>query len=246
MKKRINKMEFLSLRGATLIGLGLLIIGLAAFLVLGPDLVLGQENAKGGKPEKPPGKGKPGLYRVYMSTSPDATGIDTDLGCNEQGYVLAEWDDAHNFLHANGTLIDTELSARIPLLMRLLTDLEWTRKYDAGKGLSGVFNGCYGGTGYYHGALFITFKKKRKKTYISFNWHFDYFATSDVREHFTLISEDIPFQKWTGEGISGPVEGWFDLQYYLNDPDEFIGYESLTDGLGLDFDFYITIEKITQ
>jgi hypothetical protein len=242
----MNKTKLMRLRGAPLIWLVLLVSGLAAILVLSPEIVLGQ--GKGGKPDKPPGKGKSksGLYRVFMSTTAGPMGIDTDLGCNEHGYVLAEWDDGHNYLRANGTMIDPELDVRIPLLMQLLTDVEWTRKYSAGKGLSGIFDGCYGETGYYHGALFITFKKKRKKTYISFNWHFDYNTAPDVREHFSLFSDDIPFPAWTGEHLSGPVTGRFDLHYYLNDPDSFISYESITDGLGRDFDFYINIEKIPQ
>lgn len=72
------------------------------------------------------------------------------------------------------------------------------------------------------------------------------YSASDVREHFSLFSDDIPFPAWTGDDIiSEPVTGRFDLHYYLNDPEEFIGYESITGGLGLDFDFYITIEKIS-
>ena len=251
MKRRMNKMKFMSLRGAPLIGLVMLIAGLAALLVLSPDIVLGQGQSKRGKPDKPPGKGKskPGLYRVYMSTTSEAWGIDTDLGCNEDGYVLGEWDDSHNYLHANGTMIDPEIKVRIPLLMQLLTNVPWERKYvaDPAKGLSGIFDGCYGETGYYNGALFITFKKKRKKTYISFNWHFDYHIAPDVREHFSLFSDDIPFPAWTGEDIIFErVNGRFDLHYYLNDPDSFISYESITDGLGRDFDFYINIVKISQ
>jgi len=60
-----------------------------------------------------------------------------------------------------------------------------------------------------------------------------------------LFSNDIPFPAWTGRNISGPVKGRFDLHYYLNDPEEFISYESLTGGARRDFDFYITIEKIS-
>ena len=244
MKRTMNETKFLRLRGATLIGLVLLVVGLAALLVLSPDIVLGQQG-KGGKPVKPPGKPRPpALYHVFITISPEAWGIDTGLGCNPHGYVLAEWDAAHNFLHANGTLIDQE---RIPLLMQLSTGVPWARKYDAGKGLSGIFDGCSGETGYYKGALFITFKKMRKKTYISFTWHFDYYTAEDVREHFSLFSDDIPFPAWTGEDIiSEQVNGRFDLHYYLNDPEELIGYESITGGLGRDFDFYITIEKISQ
>jgi len=244
MRKRMNKAKFLSSKGVSLIGVGLLIVGLAVLLVLSPDIVLGQGKDKGGKPEKPGKPQPPALYRVYFSTTPPDMGIDTGLGCNPHGYVLAEWDAAHNFLHANGTLIDQE---RIPLLMQLSTGVPWARKYDAGKGLSGIFDGCSGETGYYKGALFITFKKMRKKTYISFTWHFDYYTAEDVREHFSLFSDDIPFPAWTGEDIiSEQVNGRFDLHYYLNDPEELIGYESITGGLGRDFDFYITIEKISQ
>jgi len=244
MKRSMNKTKFLRLRGATLIGLVLFVVGLAALLVLSPDIVLGQGKGKGGKPDKPPGKGEPGLYRVYMSITPGEMGIDTDLGCNEHGYVLAEWDAAHDFLHANGTMIDPDLNIRIPLLMQLSTDVPWTRKYPTED--SGVFNGCYGETGYYHGALFITFNKKRKETYIRFTWYFNYYTATDVREHFALFSDDIPFPAWTGENLSGPVDGRFDLQYYLNDPDNLPGFVSLTDDVGRTFNFWISIEKVSQ
>jgi len=251
------------MRGATLIGVLLLVVGLAILLVFSPDTMLGQEKGKGGKPDKPPDKGKPkpGLYRVYMSITPGAMGFDTasSPNCNPYGYVLAEWDERYNYLRANGTMID--LNIRIPLLMQLLTDVGWTRKYDAGKGFSGVFNvcpegpinqcyDCYGqtdGEHGYHGALFIKFGKKKRQSTIHFIWHFDYYTAPDVREHFSLVSEDIPFQAWTGDDIiSKPVTGWFDLQYYLNDPDQRANYKSLTDDIGLTFDFYITIEKINQ
>jgi len=241
MRKRMNKTKFLRLRGATLIGLVLLVVGLAALLVLSPDIVLGQASSSKGKPPAKPVP-KPALYRVYFSTT-GPMGIDTGLGCNEHGYVLAEWDDAHNFLHANGTMIDPE---RIPLLMQLSTDVSWKRKYDAGQGTDDVFDGCYGETGYYNGALFITFNKKRKETYIRFTWYFDYYTAENVREHFALFSEDIPFPAWTGRNISGDVEGWFDLQYYLNDSDNLPSYKSLTDDVGRTFNFWISIEKISQ
>ncbi len=225
------------------------LIGLFIFLSIALVLV-GVNFLEADKPDKPPGKPGKGapkvaFYRVYLS-SPGTYGMTTDIGCNAQGYVLAEWDDAHNYLHANGTLIDIDQNERIPLLMRLLTTLGWTRKYDAGKGLAGAFNGCFGETYFYNGALFITIVKKKRQSIIRFTWHFDYYTAPDVREHFSLFSEDIPFPAWKGENISVPVHGWFDLCYYLNDPDEFIGYESLTGGLGFDFDFNLTIDKITQ
>jgi len=250
MRKRMNKTKFLSLRGATLIGLGLLVVGLTALLVLSPDFVLGQEKGKGGKPNKPPGKGKPGLYRVYLYPHGTVDTIATDTSCNGHGYVLADWDDAHNFLRANGTMID---GVRIPLFMQLFTKVEWTRKYPEGyppEELQGVFDGCYGetdGDNGYHGALFITLGKKKRQSIIRFTWYFDYYTAPDVREHFALFSEDIPFQKWTGEDITKKqVEGWFDLQYYLNDPDNRPSYESFTGGVGRTFNFLLTIEKITQ
>ena len=247
MRKRMNKTKFLRLRGATLIGLVLLVVGLAALLVLSPDIVLGQASSSKGKPPAKP-KPEPALYRIYLSTTPQAMGIDTgiDPSCNIYGYVLAEWDAAHNFLHANGTMIDHE---RIPLLMQLLTNVGWTREYNAGKGLYGIFNGCYGesyGETGYNGALFITFNKKRKETYIRFTWYFDYYTAPDVREHFALFSDDIPFPAWTGDDIvSEPVTGRFDLQYYLNDPDNLPSYKSLTDDVGRTFNFWISIEKIS-
>jgi len=245
------KRKLLSRKGMILIGIIFLASALVAIVAFGPDFAMAQAQSKGkpdkpGKPGKPNGgKPEPSLYRISMSTSDGEMSIDT-ANCNGIGYVLAEWDDAHDYLHANGTMIDSEFKIRIPLLMQLETDVEWIKKYDAGKGISGIFDGCFGETGYYHGALFITFKKKRKRTYISFNWHFDYFTAPDVREHFSLFSDDIPFPAWTGEDISGSVNGKFDLHYYLNDPEEFIGYESLTGDLGRDFDFTINIEKITK
>lgn len=242
----MNKTKFLSAKGVTLIGLGLLIVGLAALLVFGPDLVLGQVSSSKGKPPAPPPK--PALYRVYFSTTPPAMGIDTaiDASCNVYGYVLAEWDAAHNFLHANGTFIDPSNNARIPLLMRLLTDVGWERKYDAGKGTLGTFDGCYGETDYYDGALFIWFGKIKRQSTIRFTWYFDYYTAPDVREHFAFFSEEIPFQAWTGGDISRQVVGWFDLQYYLNDPDNPPSYVSLTNGEGRDFNIYLNIMKVTQ
>ena len=246
MRKRVKRKKLFNLKGATLIGLVLLIAGLAALLVLGPDLVLGQVSAKPGKPDKPPRNREPAFYRI--SIIPQDGGDNIATGCNEFGYVLAEGGSILSDLHANGTLIDPETNERIPLFMQLLTYVVWTRLYDAGKGLDGFFNGCFGetsGENGYHGALFINFNKKRKVTYISFTWYFDYYTASDVREHFALFSEDIPFPAWTGEDIiSETVQGSFDLQYYLNDPNHRPSYESLTGGEGCDFNFKITIKKI--
>ena len=247
MRKRMNKTRSLRLRGATLIGLVALVVGLAAVLVLSPDIVLGQASSSKGKPPAKPVP-KPALYQVYFSTTPPDMGIDTVNypSCNVYGYVLAEWDAAHNFLHADGTMIDQEC---IPLLMQLSTDVSWKREYvaDPVKGLSGDFDGCYGETDYYNGALFITFNKKRKETYIRFTWYFDYYTAPDVREHFALFSDDIPFPAWTGDDIvSEPVTGRFDLQYYLNDPDNLPSYVSLTNDEGCTFNIYLKIEKVIQ
>jgi hypothetical protein len=225
---------------------------IALFTFLSIALVLvGVNFLEADKPDKP-GKGKPkvAFYRIYL-TPIGADSMATDTGCNGWDYVLAEWDDAHNYLHANGTLIDIDQNKRIPLLMRLSTfpDVGWTRNYDAGRGLVGTFNGCYGetdGDHGYHGALFITIGKKKGQSIIRFTWYFGYYTSSSVREHFALFSEDISFPVWKGEDISIPVTGWFDLQYYLNDPDTFPSYESFTDGVGRTFDFNLTINKITQ
>jgi len=242
----MNKAKFLSSKGVSLIGVGLLIVGLAVLLVLSPDIVLGQGKDKGGKPEKPGKPQPPALYRVYFSTTPPDMGIDTVTypGCNGYSYVLAEWDAAHNNLHANGTLVDPVDNQTIPLSMRLLTDVGWTRNYPTED--SGTFDGCYGETDYYNGALFITFTKIKRKPIVRFTWYFDYYTDTYVREHFALFSEDIPFQAWTGRDISGDVQGWFDLQYYLNDPDNSPSYKSLTDDVGRTFNFWISIEKISQ
>lgn len=239
----MNETKFLSSKGVTLIGLGLLIVGLAVLLVLGPDLVLGQASSSKGKPPAP--APKPALYRVYFSTTLPDMGIDTVVypSCNGYGYVLAEWDAAHSYLHANGTFLDNNV--RIPLLMRLLTDVGWQRKYDAGRGLSDTFNGCYGETASYDGALFIWFGKIKRQSTIRFTWYFDYYTAPNVREHFALFSEEIPFPAWTGQNIDRPVEGWFDLQYYLNDPENSPGFVSLTGGLGRTLNINLKIEKVT-
>ena len=247
MKGRVNRQKVLSQRGAILIGLGLLIIGLAALLVLGPDLVLGQVNTKG-KPDKPPGKSEPAFYRVYLIPQGDINTIATTYpDCTQYGFVLAVWDDAWDLLRANGTLIDPDLKMKIPLFMQLLTDVRWTRKYP--DVADGVFNGCYGetpGENGYHGALFIKLGKKKSQSIIRFTWYFGYYTASNVLEHFALFSEDIPFPTWTGEDIIDyPVTGWFDLQYYLNDLDHKPSYESFNGGAGLTFNFLLTIQKIT-
>lgn len=250
MRERVKRKKLFNLKGATLIGLVFLIAGLAALLVLGPDDVLGQVSARHGKPNKPPPSREPAFYRISIIPQDGGDNIATTTYCNGYGYVLAEGGSTLSDLHANGTLIDPEEGIRIPLIMQLLTGVEWTRKYSiAGKELQGIFNGCFGetsGDNGYHGALFINFNKKRKQTYISFTWYFDYYTASDVREHFALFSEDILFPAWTGEDISETVQGSFDLQYYLNDPNHRPSYESLTGGEGRDFNFIITIKKIIQ
>jgi hypothetical protein len=246
MMKSIKKKGLFRPKGANLLGLGLIIVGLAALFVFGPDLVLGQASSSKGKPPSKP-QPQPALYRVYFSTT-GLIGIDTVSypSCNEYGYVLAEWGAAHNFLHANGTFVDPANNQRIPLKMSLLTDVPWQRNYDAGKGLDGTFHGCYGETASYDGALFITFTKVKRQPIIRFTWYFDYYTAENVREHFCLFSEDIPFQAWTGENIEKQVEGWFDLQYYLNDPDHSPSYVSLTGGEGRTLNVYLRIEKVTQ
>jgi len=243
MSERMNKTRFLSAKGVTLIGLVLLIVGLAALLVLGPDFVLGQVSISKGKPPGP--APKPAFYRVYLSTT-GAMGIDTLTypSCNEFGYVLAEWDAAHSYLHANGTFLENNV--RIPLLMRLLTDVDWTRKYNTGKGLDGTFYGCYGENNFYNGALFIWFGKIKRQSKIRFTWYFDYYTAPNVREHFALFSEDISFPAWTGGNIEGPAQGWFDLQYYLNDPESSPGFVSLTGDQGRTLNVYLRIEKVIQ
>lgn len=203
------------------------------------------EKGKGGKP-----KPEPAFYRITMSMpDPEIDGMATDCISPEDGlasgYVLADWDGGHKFLHANGTLIDPDMGKKIPLLMGLYTNVEWARKYPDPD--SGIFNGCYGENDYYHGALFIWFEKgKKRQPTIHFTWHFGYYTAQDVLENFTLGSEDISFPAWTGEGIEGRVNGLFDITYYLNDPDNRPSYISFTDGHTLELDFYLKIEKITQ
>jgi len=184
------------------------------------------------------------VYRVTMS-NPGLMGMTTD--CSADGYVLAHWVNGGNYLQADGNDLDANGNLGPDLFLRLLTDVDYTRKYNPfgasdpyGRTFpSGTFNGCRGatfGSNGYQGNLFIFFESRRGQPTIRFIWHFDYFLGPKVREHFTLTSERMPFTAWTGGDISGHVKGKFDIQYYY-----YGKYESITGGLGryLEFDLNI-------
>jgi hypothetical protein len=186
-----------------------------------------------------------GVYKVTMR-NPGTMGVVSD--CSTEGYVLARGDESN--LQSDGSLLGADGQPGPHLFLRLLTDVSWTRKYDVGKGLSGVFNGCFGetfGANGYSGNLFISFAKRKGVPTVSFIWHFDYYLTppNTMREHFTMITDPIPFPAaWTGGKISGRVTGTFDLQYYLTGNKYRTGYESLTGGVGRYFEFDLVIEKL--
>ena len=173
-----------------------------------------------------------GQYRVLL-TNPTMKGIVTDCR-SDRGYVLAQLQTGGGtLLNANGS--DSNFD--------LLTNIPWTRQYEAGKGLSGIFNGCYGVTQYKNGAFRIWLGTQKGQSYVEFLWHFEYYIAPDVREHFTLRSERIPFPAWTGGELSGSVSGGFDIDHYLNDgtrkPKDY--YKSITGGEGFTMQFDLTI-----
>lgn len=255
MRRRMNKEKFLSLSGVTLMGVGLLAVVLAAFLVLGPDFALAKNQGKGGKKPGNGGKGKPGpeLYQVTMyNTEMNGKRLDTTMDdCNVQGYILAQFGKG-NILSANGELTDN--TGQVQLLLGLLTDdplteeneaIAWERYYNVDRGFSGTFDGCYGETTYDPGRLYIYFEKHKGKTYISFVWHFDRYwdDANNIHEEFTLISDRFQFQNWDENGVSGRVTGWFDIQHYLAGRQP--PYVSLTSGNGFTLDFYINIVPVS-
>ncbi len=192
------------------------------------------------------------VYRVSMRL-PAAMGVVSD--CSMEGYVLAtvQLRNGGNVLSANGQALEANGTPGPPLFLHPLTDVAWQRKYDAGRGLSGVFNGCYGetyGANGYHGAFFMTFASKKGvqgQTTVSFTWYFDYYVTpgNSIREHFAMFAGDIPFPAWTGQNVTARVKGMFDFAYYLKEGRTIVSpYQSITGGLGRYFEFDLVIEKI--
>lgn len=190
------------------------------------------------------------VYKVTM-TRTGTMGLTTD--CDVEGYILAHGDSKG--LVANGSDLEPNGDLGPELQLNIGSDVAWTRKYEAdpNKGLSGVFDGCFGetsGPNGFHGGLHINFangKGPNGKSTVSFTWHFDYYVTpgNTIREHFTLKSGSIPFPVWTGGNLSGPVNGTYDLAYYLKEGRKIISsYESLTGGQGRQFEFVLTIEKV--
>lgn len=186
------------------------------------------------------------VYKVTM-TRTGVMGLTTD--CSSEGYILAHFEK--NYLKADGTDLEANGDLGPELQVDIGSDVAWSRKYDVGKGLSGVFDGCFGetdGPTGFSGALFIYFEKGKGpngQSTVRFTWHFDYYVTSTIREHFTLQSEKIPFAAWTGDDISGTVKGMFDLKYYLKEGGKVLSsYESLTGGLGRFFEFELRIERV--
>lgn len=197
------------------------------------------------------------LYKVTM-TRPNITGVEgLTTDCNRDPvddtpipYILARGDSTG--LTANGSDLDPETGEPSDLTSNLASPVAWTRKYDAGDGLSGVFNGCFGGpsgpTGY-SGALFITFgggKGAKSGSTVSFIWHFEYYIAPGVREHFSLLSDKIPFPAWTGSNVSGTVIGNFDFLHYLNDGSRRVKdyYQPVPGGQDRQFEFVLSIEKV--
>ncbi|MFQ5911318.1 MAG: hypothetical protein ACE5IJ_11465 [Thermoplasmata archaeon] len=196
------------------------------------------------------GKGKPGgvggLYQVIMS-NPRDKGMITDCDLNKQsgnpGYVLARWET-----RGGGSLHADEDDLNLHLVN---AEVDWTRVYDAGLGTAGTFDGCFGVTEDKNGNLFIFFETMKGESTVRFIWHFEYYIFDSGEkgknrvyryEHFTLDSEPIPFPAWRDEGISGHVKGTFDLKYYLREDNKIIhGYDSLTGGEGIPFEFDLVI-----
>ena len=188
-----------------------------------------------------------GVYRVTMS-QPAAMGVVTN--CSLEGYMLAHGPSGGVDLHSGGMDLDENGEPGPSLFLNILSDVAWTRQNDAGRGLSGVFSGCFGettGANGFSGNLFIYFEKRKGQSTIRFTWHFEYYTTHNnvTREHFTMDSERIPFPAWNEGDISGRVAGTFDLKYYLKEGNTIVSkYESLTGGQGRHFEFDLDIERI--
>jgi hypothetical protein len=179
-------------------------------------------------------------------------GVQSDCS-NTVDYVLVRNNNGN--LQSECCLLDTD-GFHVPLFLDLVTDVPWTRKYDAGRGLSDVFNGCFGPTLWqpppgnrgFSGLLFIMFEKKKVST-VRFLWNFDAYESQPnnsrdtMQEHFSMSSDPIPFPAWTGESISGRVAGIFELRYLLNEGHKLVN-QSLTGGQGRYFDFDLVIEKL--
>jgi len=170
-------------------------------------------------------------YHVIMS-SPGTSGLKTD--CSQAGYVATTLEKAGGTnLHGSGSDLNLDL---------FNTGVHWSRKYPMT--FSGVFDGCYGVTSSSNGNLFIFFGINGGQSYVKFTWHFFYYLSPTVREHFTLQSGQIPFPAWTGNDISGRVTGSFDLNYYLKEGKTIVyNYVSLTGGRGVLFDFDLAVLK---
>lgn len=189
------------------------------------------------------------LYKVTMSNV-GAVGVKSDCPAPDgsiPGYVLL-WNN-RGTLQSNQSALPDE--SYVPLNLNLVTDVPWgPRTYDVGRGLSGVFNGCFGETASGPGALFITLGKTKKGPTVSVRWNFDFYEYRTnkirdlIRENFSLTSDAIqlpaPAGAWTGQDYwAGHVAGIFELQYHLNGPsgivNQTLGQES--------FAFDLVIEK---
>jgi hypothetical protein len=187
------------------------------------------------------------VYRITM-TNPGTMGM-TTVGCTPEEYVLTTF--GQNTLTGVGSAQDAP-----ELLLNLLTPVAWTRKYDAGRGTAGTFNGCFGetfadpatGNLGFHGGLFLNFYKAKGSTpsTISITRHFDYYVTAgnEIREHFTMGSGKIPFPEWTGGNISGRVTGVFNFSYYLKEGRRIISSYVPLPGGQVTLDFDLAIEKV--
>jgi hypothetical protein len=211
---------------------------------------------------KKPGGGGGGsttaLYRVTMTPASPSDGLNTN--CDIKGYVLATLDSSGGtHLHTNGTELDPADGQPVDLFLGFFNSapsnaVAWTRKYDAGRGTSGTFNGCFGqtdanattGNKGYSGNLFIYFTNTTSGPVVRFIWWFEYYISSTVREHFGLLSGDIPFAAaWTGGNISGQVDGTFDYVYYLKEGHKILSaYQPLPGGSARPLTFTLSIEKV--
>jgi len=177
---------------------------------------------------------------------PGVMGVTSD--CNLETYFIATVQQKG--LVADGQAADADGSLGPPLFLRPSSDVAWVRKYDAGRGTSGVFDGCFGetyGTNGFHGALLLKFGNTKGQSTVSLTWHFDYYVTpgNATREHFTLSCGALPFPAWKGQNVTARVQGNFDFKYYLKEGNKIVSsYTSMTGGAGRYFDFELAIEKI--
>jgi len=207
----------------------ILLVGLLAAAVAAP--------AAARKPETPPSPPAPALYQVTMAIQGEE-GLSTTC----DGPLIMRIERKGQSYAANGPvdpLVPSPEDTSVPR-MDFEAGVAWSRKYPV-LASGTAFTGCHGGTvplspERWDGALRIIMDRQGKPTGLI--WHFDYYSGDEAREHFTLTGEDFKVTK-TGDTFE-VTDGVFEVSYYLNSLDEYVGYKTLDNPPDLRFSLTIT------